>query len=59
MSQRQAAALLGPPQQRLVQELEGTIIETWIYLDRTLMFHNGVLQLWQAQLHASSPAQPQ
>ena len=36
--------LLGPPQQMMVQELNGLMVETWKYLDRTLTFQNGVLQ---------------
>ena len=49
MSKQQVQALLGPPQQMMVQELNGLMVETWKYLDRTLTFQNGVLQSWNTQ----------
>ena len=48
MSRPQVQALLGPPQQAMTQELQGVMVETWTYLDRTLTFQNGVLQSWDS-----------
>ena len=48
MSKQQAQALLGPPQRMMTRELNGVMIETWKYLDRTLTFQNGLLQSWQS-----------
>ncbi len=44
MSKQQVQTLLGPPQQIIAQQLSGMMIETWKYLDHTLIFQNGVLQ---------------
>ncbi len=44
MSKQQVQALLGPPQQTMTQELQGMMVETWKYLDRTVTFHNDVVQ---------------
>lgn len=49
MSQQQVRALLGPPQQIMVQRAQGAIIETWNYLDQTIVFSNGLVQSWIAQ----------
>ena len=49
MSRQQVQALLGPPQQTMAHELNGMLIETWKYLDRTVTFQNGVVQSWNAQ----------
>ena len=43
MSKRQAQALLGSPQQMISQEAQGAMVETWRYLDRVLIFRNGLL----------------
>ena len=48
MSPQQAQALLGPPRQVLQQDLNGVMVETWKYLDRTLVFYNGILQSWSS-----------
>ncbi len=47
MSQKQAHDMLGDPQSIMQQELNGVMVETWKYLDRTLVFHNGMLQSWR------------
>ena len=49
MSRQQVQALLGPPNHAMAQELNGVMVETWRYLDRTLTFSNGVLQSWSNQ----------
>ena len=46
MSQQQAKSLLGSPQAVSAQRLQGVIVETWRYLDKTLTFHNGLLASW-------------
>ena len=43
MSKQQAQALLGSPQQIISQEVQGALVETWKYLDRILVFQNGLL----------------
>lgn len=48
MSTQQAQALLGPPQHMVSQEVNGIMVETWNYVDRTLIFQNGILRSWQA-----------
>lgn len=47
MSTQQVRTMLGPPQDITTQRLEGMMLETWRYLDRTLTFHNGLLHSWQ------------
>ena len=49
MTKRQAQELLGSPKDILQDQVEGVVVETWKYLDRTLTFHNGVLQSWSSQ----------
>ena len=49
MSKRQVQALLGPPKDVMVQELQGMMVETWKYFDRTVTFQNGVVQSWSNQ----------
>ncbi|MBI2884765.1 MAG: hypothetical protein HYY15_01160 [Candidatus Omnitrophica bacterium] len=44
MTQDEAKKLLGPPASMLAQQLPGVLVETWKYVDRTLIFHNGILQ---------------
>lgn len=46
MSKQQVQTLLGPPQQMMNQQLQGMLIETWQYLDRTVVFQNGVVRSW-------------
>lgn len=46
MTKRQAQARFGSPQHIMSQELNGVMIETWRYLDRSLTFHDGRLQVW-------------
>jgi hypothetical protein len=47
MSRQQVQTLLGPPRHVLTQQLQGLMVETWKYLDRTVTFHNGVVQSWE------------
>ena len=49
MSQQQVQVLLGPPTQMTTQELNGVMVETWKYLDRTVTFANGLVQSWDAK----------
>lgn len=44
MSKVQAETLLGPPRQMMRQELNGVLVETWKYADRSLIFHDGILK---------------
>ena len=44
MTKDEARSLLGPPSNTLAQQLPGVLVETWKYVDRALIFHNGVLQ---------------
>ena len=56
MPQKQAHDLLGDPQSILQQPVNGVMVETWKYLDQTLVFQNGVLHSWQAADEQSSAA---
>lgn len=47
MSQQDARALFGPPQQATTQQFDRLLIDTWKYLDQTLVFHNGALASWE------------
>jgi len=38
--------MLGPPQDIMTQELNGMMVDTWKYVDRTVTFQNGVLRSW-------------
>ena len=44
MSKVQAETLRGPPRQMMRQELNGVLVETWKYADRSLIFHDGLLK---------------
>ena len=55
MSRQQARALLGPPQQMMVRDAQGLVIETWKYLDRLLVFHDGRLYSMTAQPAGTTP----
>lgn len=46
MTAERAQKLLGQPQNVMRQQTQGLLIETWQYMDKTLTFHNGVLQTW-------------
>ena len=46
MTQREAAAMLGSPTDIIGQDINGVMVETWKYLDRTLTFRHGLLQSW-------------
>jgi hypothetical protein len=46
MTKQQAQAMFGQPQQVMTQDLQGMMVETWKYLDRTLTFRNGLLYSW-------------
>lgn len=47
MSKEQAQAVLGPPQDVVTQQFQDLMVETWKYLDRTVVFHNGILYGWE------------
>ena len=53
MSKKRVQELLGPPQGIMTQQLQGGMIETWRYIDRSVIFQNGILQSWT--LGAGSP----
>ena len=46
MTQRDAVALLGSPHDIVSDRVEGTMVDTWMYLDKTLTFENGILHNW-------------
>jgi hypothetical protein len=46
MSKRQVQDVLGAPQDIMIQNLSGAMVETWGYLDRNITFKNGILQSW-------------
>ncbi len=48
MTKQQVAQTLGSPRDIIVQEMNGSMVETWKYIDRTITFNNGVLQAWTA-----------
>lgn len=56
MPKRQVHSLYGSPQHIVTQQLGDVMVETWKYLDKTLTFHNGLLQSWSTN---SSQSQPQ
>lgn len=55
MSKQQVRALLGSPRQVMTQQLQGVIVETWTYLDRTLTFQQGALQSWGSLSSSTTP----
>ena len=55
MSKQQVQQMLGPPQDIMTQELNGMMVDTWKYVDRTVTFQNGVLRSW-GTLQASPTA---
>ena len=56
MSKAQVQTRLGAPQSVVTQQMQYMLIETWKYVDRTLTFHNGMLQSWAADAPANDPA---
>lgn len=54
MSKQQAQTLLGSPQQVISQDAQGIMVETWKYLDRILVFHDGLLYSVAAQSSAGT-----
>ena len=47
MSKEQVKAMLGPPQDVVTQRFQDLMVETWKYLDRIVVFHNGLLYGWE------------
>ena len=58
MTKQQVAATLGSPRDIVVQEVNGAMIETWKYIDRTITFQDGVLQAWTAAVAAPTATGP-
>ena len=58
MTKQQVAQTLGSPRDIVIQEVNGAMIETWKYVDRTITFQNGVLQAWTATVAAPTAAGP-
>ena len=46
MSRPQARAAVGAPQEVIVRQQQGVMIETWKYLDGALVFHQSMLSSW-------------
>ena len=46
MSRQQTRAAVGGPENILVRQQQGAMIETWRYRDGTLEFHQGMLSSW-------------
>ena len=46
MTQRDAVALLGSPHDIVSNRMDGAMVDTWMYLDKTLTFENGILHSW-------------
>ena len=49
MTKETVEGLLGTPNYTMVQELNGVLVETWKYLDRTVTFYDGIVYSWGAQ----------
>ena len=47
MSKERVQAMLGLPQDVVTQQFQDLMVETWKYLDRTVVFHNGILYGWE------------
>jgi len=54
MSKPQVQAMFGRPRTIAVQQVNDMVIETWKYLNRTLVFQDGVLQSWQSAVEEQS-----
>lgn len=46
MPKQQVHSLYGSPQHIVTQQLGDVMVETWKYLDKTLIFHNNLLHSW-------------
>lgn len=55
MPKQQVHSLYGSPQHIVTQQLGDVMVETWKYLDKTLTFHNGLLQSWSTNSSQSQP----
>ena len=55
MSKKQVQDRFGPPQDIMTHQLQGMMVETWRYLDRSVIFHNGVVQSWTLGAPAQAP----
>ena len=56
MSRQQARAVVGAPQEVMVRQQQGIMVETWKYLDGLLVFHQGMLSSWILQPPPEQPS---